>query len=108
MKTYITTLSVFFGIIILFIVGVFLTQQYTVEETEDTAYEIVEVIPTVSGNHHTEYTVFVIDTGDGKYTLPKIPTRLVRCYHEGDVIPVTVNTLRNGTKEIIINRKELE
>ena len=108
MKTYVETLGVFFGIFLFFIGGLFIVRQCSIEETENTAYEIIEVIPTVSGRYHKEYTVIIINTDDGKYTLPDIPTNLVRRYHEGDMIPVIVNTFKDGTKEILINRKELQ
>ena len=80
-----------------------------IDNTQNTELEIAEVINTVSGNCHKEYTIFIVyeENGD-KYTLPKIYTRYVREYHEGDTLPVTIKNYKDGSYDIEVDRSKLD
>lgn len=80
-----------------------------IDNTQNTELEIAEVVNTVSGNCHKEYTILIVyeESGD-KYTLPKIYTRYVREYHEGDTLPVTIKSYKDGSHAIEVNTSELK
>ena len=80
-----------------------------IDNTQNTELKIAEVINTVSGNCHKEYTILIVyeENGD-KYTLPKIYTRYVREYHEGDTLPVTIKNYKDGSYDIEVDRSKLD
>ena len=80
-----------------------------IDNTQNTELKIAEVINTVSGNSHKEYTVVVVYKEDGtKYTLPKVNTSYVREYHEGDILPVTIINYKDGSYDIEVDRSKLD
>ena len=95
------------------LIGIYFTcvviQNSRIDNTQNTELKIAEVINTVSGNSHKEYTVFVVYKEDGtKYTLPKVNTSYVREYHEGDILPVTIINYKDGSYDIEVDRSKLD
>ena len=95
------------------LIGIYFTcvviQNARIDNTQNTELEIAEVVNTVSGNCHKEYTILIVyeENGD-KYTLPKIYTRYVREYHEGDTLPVTIKNYKDGSYDIEVDRSKLD
>ena len=95
------------------LIGIYFTcvviQKVRTDSVLNDEFEIAEVINTVSGNSHKEYTVFVVYKEDGtKYTLPKVNTSYVREYHEGDILPVTIINYKDGSYDIEVDRSKLD
>lgn len=112
MKSFIIDIAIIV-ICIVTLVGIYFiclgVQNAKIDNILNDEFKIAEVISTVSGNNHKEYTVFVVYKEDGtKYTLPKINTSYVREYHEGDTLPVTIRNYKDGSYDIEVDKSKLD
>lgn len=107
MKSFIIKVVLIVATLLLFCFGVYLIDRSTIKETRYEDLEIIDAVPSVSGQYHNEYTLFVVKTEQGHYTLPKVPTSIVRAYYVGDLLPVRIDIRVDGTKELSVNKEAL-
>ena len=94
--------------IILFLLGVyFLT--YTIDRAniasvQEADVSILDVDFAIDGDYGI-YTVQLAD--NSKYTFTSVLTEEVRGYYIGDMLPVIIDTYKDGTKNIYIDNSRL-
>ena len=86
--------------IILFLLGVyFLT--YTIDRVN-----ILDVDFTI--DKHGDYGIYTVQLADNsKYTFTSVLTEGVRGYYIGDMLPVIIDTYKDGAKNIYIDKSRL-
>ena len=99
-------------LIVAFILGacyiVFSIDQANITSKQETEGTIIAV-DFVSNRYNSNRSIFTIELDDDTtYTLSSISTNMVREYYVGDTLPIIINTYKDGTRNIYINRPCLE
>ena len=94
--------------IILFLLGVFFLT-YTIDRAniasvQEADVSILDVDFAIDGDYGI-YTVQLAD--NSKYTFTSVLTEEVRGYYIGDMLPVIIDTYKDGTKNIYIDNSRL-
>lgn len=96
--------------IILFLLGVyFLT--YTIDRAniasvQEADVSILDVDFAI--DKHGDYGIYTVQLADNsKYTFTSVLTEEVRGYYIGDMLPVIIDTYKDGTKNIYIDNSRL-
>lgn len=98
-------------LIVAFILGVwflaFVIDQSNITSKQETEGTIVAV-DFVDTRYSSNHSIFTVELDDSTtYTLPSISTNIVRKYYVGDALPITINTYKDGTRLIYINKSRL-
>lgn len=99
-------------LIVAFILGVwflaFLIDQSNITSKQETE-GIIVAVDFVDTRYSSSHSIFTVELDDSTtYTLPSISTNMVREYYVGDTLPIVINTYKDGTRNIYINRPCLE
>lgn len=88
--------------------AVILLQEACIANRYEAEYEIVDMTVGFSKQSSVERSIFTIALGEGDfYTLPALPTRYVRNYYIGDMLPVLITEYKDGTRKLEVDRSKV-